>query len=106
MLDVFAGMDGFGHALESHDASKTLGRRLGVVAFEIDDFCRRLLLDRRKPGFAVSAAPDTQGRIGSVLALTDHDGVALVELLGKLPKLRHLMVIGGSPCVGFSAANP
>ena len=106
-LDLFAGMDGLGYALEASGISDF--KKLGVlmIFFETDTRCRKLLAARRvRPGAFLSSAPDAEGLVGSVFAFTDADCFYLQTLLQACPSLKLVFIGGGSPCVGFSQANP
>ena len=107
ILDLFTGMDGLGHALESLGISDLDALHVTVIFFETDSRCRQLLRARRvKSGAYLSDVKDSTGEVGSVFALTDADFFYLGTLINSCPLLRVFFVGGGSPCVGFSQANP
>ena len=107
ILDLFAGMDGLGHALELNGVNDWQTLCAVVIFFEVDSRCRQLLRARRvNPHSYLSDIKDSDGAQGSVFALSDADFFLLDSLLDSCPMLRLLFVGGGSPCVGFSAANP
>ena len=100
-------MDGLGHALESLGIVDLPALHVTVIFFETDTRCRTLLQARRvKLGAYLSSTKDAAGAAGSVFALTEADFFSLRSLLGSCPQLRLLFIGGGSPCVGFSQANP
>ena len=104
VLDLFSGMDGLGHALELNSVNlKALS--MFSVFFETSPRCRALLAHHRvHPQSALSCIPDSEGSIGSALALTE-DADRFVSWLSRFSKLALILVAGGSPCVGFSRAN-
>ena len=77
-----------------------------VEAFEIDARCRRIITNRasHRPVF-LSQAADQAGSIGSVLSLVEDQG-KIHSLLSQFPNLSVVIVSTGSPCQGFSQANP
>ena len=102
LLDLFSGMDGLGHAIgaqiEPHLESRVL-----VYLFETDTRCRKLLRQHRvRKGVILSSAPDSKGLVGSVLWLVEG---GLQALLLAHPSILSILITGGSPCVGFSAAK-
>ena len=104
IFDLFAGIDGLGWALDSH----ILGHHKDSVSclFEVDAPCRETLVSHRvSPHTWLSPLVDSKGLLGSVFALTDNDFLLLRKFLQLNPDLQHISVVGGSPCVGFSAAN-
>ena len=107
VLDLFAGMDGLGHALELNGVTDLQALGVVIIFFEVDSRCRRLLRTRRvKLHSYLSDVKDSEGAPGSVFALSDAEFFLLNSLLDSCPMLQLLFVGGGSPCVGFSAANP
>lgn len=109
VLDLFTGMDGLGYALDLVGLGDWLRQHSLSIMFETDPRCRRLLAKRRvRQGVALSQAPDASdgSPTGSVFALTDDDCSLLKELLDVAVNLKHLLIAGGSPCVGFSGAKP
>ena len=81
-LDLFAGMDGLGYALEKSGVSEFKKLNVLMIFFETDIRCRNLLQARRsRPGAILSSAPDSEGLVGSVFALTDGGGFLLQTLL-------------------------
>ena len=93
-------MNGLGHGI---------GRYLDnfasvfVALFEVDIRCRRVLEKSRNARVWLSDKPDASGTIGSVFWLVEG---GLASLLDRFPGLVGVLIVGGSPCVGFSAANP
>ena len=100
-------MDGLGVALKRGYTTEGAKSRTLVIQFEVDEYCRRLLSRKGRSRITslLSCAADSAGQVGSVLALTDNDGRLLDEVVGGLPSLKHVHVVGGSPCQGFSAAG-
>jgi hypothetical protein len=103
IFDLFTGIDGLGWALESLGALPN--PRVGVLMFETDPHCRATLRDRR-PHAWLSDYRDSSGKPGSVFALADNDFELVRDILKANPGVKHISVVGGSPCVGFSSANP
>ena len=100
-------MDGLGHALESLGIADFSAHSAVIVYFEVDSRCRCLLQARRvRPGAYLSDATDSEGLKGSVFALTDDDCSLLRAPLDACSTLKLVVIGGGSPCVGFSGANP
>jgi hypothetical protein len=65
-LDLFTGMDGLGHALESLGIADFSAHSAVIVYFEVDSRCRRLLHARRvRPGAYLSDVADSEGLQGS-----------------------------------------
>ena len=54
----------------------------------------------------LSSDKDESGEIGSVLALTDDKCRLLFTTLHRHKEVTHVLFAGGSPCQGFSRANP
>ena len=105
ILDLFTGMDGLGHAIRAALVARLLPSRLAVVQFETDEYCRSLLIEHSVPGFVLSGRRDEHGMVGSVLALVENSCALLWEILRLPPRLRHVHIIAGSPCQGFSGAG-
>ena len=99
-------MDGLGHAIRAALVARLLPSRLAVVQFETDEYCRSLLIEHSVPGFVLSGRRDEHGMVGSVLALVENAFALLQNILSRYPNLIHVLVAGGSPCQGFSLANP
>ena len=100
-------MDGLGHALEAQGLVDLAALKTTIIFFETDPRCRELLEARRvKPGAYLSGTEDAHHVKGSVFALTDANFFNLRSLLATCTSLRILFIAGGSPCVGFSQANP
>ena len=107
ILDLFTGIDGLGYAIDSVVGARAQRPSLTLM-FERDPFCRQVLSDRRCRGRQdrfVAPWKDAEGLEGSVFALAVSDFGLLAEMVAARPALKHVAVVGGSPCVGFSAAN-
>lgn len=104
VLDLFTGMDGLGHALELNSVNlKALS--MFTVFFETSERCRALLSHHRVHAqSALSSVPDSEGAVGSALALSG-DPDRFISWLSKFSKLAFILIAGGSPCVGFSRAK-
>ena len=107
ILDLFTGIDGLGYAIDSVVGARAQRPSLTLM-FERDPFCRQVLSDRRCRGRQdrfVAPWKDAEGLEGSVFALAVSDFGLLAEMVAAMPALKRVAVVGGSPCVGFSAAN-
>ena len=103
MLDLFTGMDGLGHALDLLQFREQLPGKTLTLLFECDNRCRTILTEQRcNDSVLLSNWPDRDGLVGSVMFLVEG---GLSEILDALPQVRHILVAGGSPCVGFSRAG-
>ena len=104
VLDLFTGMDGLGHALELNSVNlKALS--MFTVFFETSERCRSLLAHHRVHAqSALSNVPDSDGSVGSALALSGNPD-RFISWLSKFSKLSLILIAGGSPCVGFSRAK-
>ena len=103
VLDLFTGMDGLGHALDLLQFRQQLPGQTITLLFECNNRCRQLLLEQRcGDSVLLSPWPDKGGLVGSVLFLVEG---GLLEILDALPLVKHVLVAGGSPCVGFSRAG-
>ena len=99
-------MDGCGHALDMLLQTQDASVGLHVVLFEVCPHCQHLLLNQRTSTTRVlSTEPDQAGLRGSVFAATEHDGLLLTQFLDLCTGLLSVLVVGGSPCVGFSRAR-
>ena len=107
ILDLFTGMAGLCHALALlgvADDAESLGIR--VHMFETDPDARKLLRAMETRWRLLSDAEDSAGLVGSVLALVENAFALLQNIISRYPNLIHVLVAGGSPCQGFSFANP
>ena len=106
MLDLFTGMDGLGYALRALNVHPPPGGGLHIERFETDLRCRRLLeLRMTSPHCHLSDETDSALEAGSVFWLVEDECRGTRALLRRYPNLRRVLVVGGSPCVGFSRAN-
>ena len=77
------------------------------LLFETDPLCRAVLTAKlESDDIFLSQDTDSNGLLGSVLALTDNDCALMLSLLDKHPNLSSVLFVGGSPCQGLSRANP
>ena len=107
IFDLFSGMDGLGCALNLLGVSPSdPACRLHVISFETDTAARALLKRSCSPTKVLSDAVDSSGEVGSVLALVESSFSLLKSTLASHPSLQHVLFAGGSPCQGFSRANP
>ena len=107
-MDLFSGMDGLGHALDSLDVgpSSSAGSCTLTYLFEIDSRCRDVLSEHRcRSNVVLSEYTDISGKKGSVQWLVEGDPPGVVLLLRQHPSIEAVLEAGGSPCVGFSRAN-
>ena len=108
ILDLFSGMDGLGHALDSLGVgpSSTPGACTLTYLFEIDSRCRDVLSEHRcSSNVILSDHTDSAGQVGSVQWLVEGDPPGVVVLLRQHPSAEVVLEAGGSPCVGFSRAR-
>ena len=109
VLDLFTGMGGCWHALDLLGIPPGPDSGIKMLMYETDAASRSILAGKAAsaPGHLVlSSERDSTGEVGSVLALTDNNCELLVRLIKEHPSITHLLVTGGSPCQGFSRANP
>ena len=106
VLDLFTGMDGLGYALRALGIHPPPGGGLCIEMFETDPRCRRLLELRMASSHChLSDETDSALVAGSVFWLVEDECRGTRRLLDRYPNLRRVLVVGGSPCVGFSKAN-
>jgi hypothetical protein len=106
IFDLFTGMDGLGHALDLLGTQHCFPTKAVCLLFEVDDRCRQILkIHRVRPGVLLSSLKDDEGVVGSALAPSQDSNQLLRSILSQLPSLRIILLVGGSPCVGFSRAN-
>ena len=96
-------MNGLGHSLAKNRLSELIGKSVFVAMFEVDERCRLVLSQSLGLGTWLSDKKDKSGLTGSVFWLVE-GGLRL--LLERFINIKGVLVVGGSPCVGFSAANP
>ena len=101
-------MGGCWHALNSLGIPPGQASGIKMIMFETDSPARAVL--RAKAGesewLLLSDDKDKSGQVGSVLALTDDKCRLLLSILDRHEKVTHVLFAGGSPCQGFSRANP
>ncbi len=91
VLDLFAGMDGLGHAMDSLGMGALVGPTIIVYLFEVDSRCRAVLSEKRvREGVHLSSWKDSEGIIGSVFYLVEG---GLQDLLRRHPSIKHIFVI-------------
>ena len=98
VLDLFAGIGGASYALGEQEHQEH------HIFFETDQFCRAVLGERIASGNifgSLSRGQDQSGLSGSVGWLTD-DRFRNLKSLVSSPDLASVLVISGSPCVGFT----
>ena len=99
-------MDGLGYALRALGIHPPPGGGLCIEMFETDPRCRRLLELRMASSHChLSDEADSALVAGSVFWLVEDECRGTRRLLDRYPNLRRVLVVGGSPCVGFSKAN-
>ena len=105
MLSLFAGIGGLEHSLGKLDL---LRPGVLIISFDIMEACRSVLsaIDVSPATSIVSLLPDQHGRSGSVLSLVENSCSLLFTLLRHYSSCKTWLVVGGSPCQGFSTANP
>jgi site-specific DNA-cytosine methylase len=103
VICLFSGGGGIDHAIEDLFPDSTSHH---VESFETDTRCREIISRRgsRRPVF-LSQAADQTGAIGSILSLVEDPG-KIHSLLSQFPNLKFVIISTGSPCQGFSQANP
>ena len=104
MVDLFTGVDGLGYALQS--AGLVQSDAVRAILFEVDDDCRQILQQKRVNQYVkLSDWKSKQGGpAGSAEAMSDRAYVR--RLLQPFPGVKRVLIAGGSPCQGFSQANP
>ena len=100
---LFSGGGGTEHALRPFglDPSSVVS-----LCFETDTRCRHTLAQIDSPHLFVSSVADSDGFIGSVLALTENGCELVRTILETYTSVTDILVTAGSPCQGFSEANP
>ena len=104
VFDIFAGMGALEFVLtRCLDPAWLEGTH--VVAFEIDAAARAVLAQKHSGlNVTVSDTADLDGQVGSGFALLEGNPPLLESFLEE--SVDAVLVCGGSPCVGFSRANP
>ena len=108
MFDLFTGMGGCWHALNSLKIPPGEPSLIKMIMFETDRAARALLTSKAKDDpswLQLSEEPDSKGERGSVLALADNDFALLKSILDQHKTVEHVLFAGGSPCQGFSRAS-
>ena len=108
IFDLFTGMGGCWHALNSLRIPPGESSLIKMIMFETDEPARALLATKAKdhPGWVqLSDEPDSSGAKGSVLALAENDFALLKSILDENKTVEHVLFAGGSPCQGFSRAS-
>ena len=100
VLDLFSGMNGLGHGIGRYIDNCS---SVFVALFEVDARCRKVLKKSCHSRVWLSDLPDLAGTVGSVFWLVEG---GLSSLIDRFSGLKGVLIVGGSPCVGFSAANP
>ena len=108
VFDLFTGMGGCWHALNSLGIPPGPASGIKMIMFETDPPARALLAAKAGSSgwLNLSDDRDTSGETGSVLALTDNNCRLLRTTLDHHKEVTHVLFAGGSPCQGFSRANP
>ena len=103
---MFTGIDGLGHAMHLLGLSQALADHATIYAFEVDERCRTVLKKRKTQhtSLIVSDMKDDDGCKGSVKALLKDN--LLTALIQYHCRALAFLGVAGSPCVGFSDANP
>ena len=102
-------MGGCWHALNILGIPPGPSSGIKMLMYETDPASRSILQEkaRSEPDYLVlSGKKDSEGHVGSVLALTENDCQLLRDILSEHSSISHLLIAGGSPCQGFSRANP
>ena len=103
VICLFSGGGGIDHVIEDLFPESQIHH---VQSFETDARCRAILRRRgSKRRIFLSGAADRNGDVGSVLHLIEDPG-SIHSLLSQFPNLKVVIVSTGSPCQGFSQANP
>ena len=100
---LFAGIDGASTALD-HLGSRDDPRVLHLW-FEVDPFCQSFLRRRASPCHRLVTIKDRQELSSSVFSLVQFSD-RFIQAVKSASQLRSVTCIAGSPCVGFSMANP
>jgi hypothetical protein len=106
IFDLFTGMDGLGHALDSLGTADSFPDDAVCLMFEVSLRCRKLLAFHRvRPGVILSSFRDRRKEAGSALVLGENPDELFRGILSQLPELSVILTVSGSPCVGFSRAR-
>ena len=98
-------MDGAGVSAERVGVN-TKALNIFTIFFESSTRCRALLRHHRMRDnnqHAISDFKDANGIVGSVMGVSTGEHVQAI--IDRFPNLKSVLVIGGSPCVGFSVAK-
>ena len=108
IFDLFTGMGGCWHALNSLKIPPGEASLIKMIMFETDKPARALLTAKAKDHLGwvqLSEESDSTGAKGSVLALTENNCALLRSILDENRTVEHVLFAGGSPCQGFSRAS-
>ena len=105
IFHLFAGIDGASTAFESLHL-KSQECKVIHLWFEVDVICQNFLRARSSKSHRLVTIADSQGIISSVFALTDGNCSIIPEFASSISSSASILVVAGSPCVGFSKANP
>ena len=107
VFDMFTGIGGGILAVQKslNSIVDTLPVCVATIAYEVDSRCR-LVLRRHysAPGLYISELEDDEGVSGSARVTIEER--YLHNILEYCKNVELVLVMGGSPCVGFTAANP
>ena len=105
VIDLFSGMDGAGVSAERVGVN-TKAPNFFTIFYESSQRCRALLRHHRMADNAqheLSDFTDAKGIQGSVMGVSTPEQIH--KLIQDFPNLKSVLIIGGSPCVGFSSAK-
>ena len=105
IFHLFAGVDGASEAMRQSNFVSSKHRVLNLW-FESDPWRQAFSRRRSSKWRRLVCIQDLPGLSSSVFCLTDNDCAHLTRIVKGASKLKTTLVISGSPCVGFSNANP
>ena len=96
------------HVLNSLGIPPGPASGIKVIMFEADPPARAVLESKadKSEWLHFSDDKDKAGEIGPVLALTDDGCHLFLATFDRHKEIKHVLFAGGSPCQGFSRANP